>query len=159
MIQFPLLCAAYAGQTQIVPSQTPEQFPAAAPHKLTIVSHAFKRARFLDLHLRALRWARDTNYIGIDPPFDAVKMAEIETGDRLRGYGAWEKDLYGVGDGLAGKRLKRGWHEDDFRTCVLETLPEGGGREREQVGGLMAWRPGDGDGSTSLYPGKLPWDR
>lgn len=123
------------------------------PSKLTIISHEFKRSRFLDLHLPAMRWARETQYIGINPPFDAVKMAEVETGDRLRGYGAWEKDVYGVGDALSKKRTIRGWDGDVFKREVLRRLPEGAKTDLERVVFF------DGrDDLTALYTGRVPWE-
>lgn len=123
------------------------------PSKLTIVSHEFKRSRFLDLHLPAMRWGRETHYVGINPPFDAVKMAEVEIGDRLRGYGAWEKDLYGVGDALSKKRTIRGWDGDVFKREVLRRLPEGVKTDLERV----VFFEGEED-LTALYKGRVPWE-
>jgi len=145
LIQFPLFVR------RLVPARTRDKsLSMPLPSKLTVISHDFKRARFLDLHLPALRWGRETKYIGIDPPFDAVKMAEIQTGDRLRGYGAWKGDLYGTGEVLGRKRRGRGWDAEEFRRQVLEMLPSA--REREMVSGLVGWHGG------SLYTGDLPWD-
>lgn len=93
------------------------------PKRLIIISHEFKRSRFLDLHLPAIRsiWPSteafdkmDVEYIGIDPCLDEQKIREIKEGDRLRGYGAWKSDLFGTGELLSKKRLERGWNEDGF---------------------------------------------
>ncbi|OAP59020.1 hypothetical protein AYL99_06317 [Fonsecaea erecta] len=126
------------------------------PTKLTVISHAFKRARFLDLHLPALRFPLEsTVYIGINPPFTPAKLAEIAEGDRLRGFGAWEKDLYGAGAGLSRKREQRGWDADRFRREVVARY---GGDETwtRQLQGLLSWRGGS-DGIT-LWPGGVPWE-
>ncbi|KAL2441365.1 hypothetical protein ABEF95_014286 [Exophiala dermatitidis] len=124
------------------------------PTKLTIISHRFKRSRFLDLHLPAMRWAGQTTFIGIDPPFDAAKMAEIEAGDRLRGYGVWEKDLYGAGKLLSAKRKARGWDIQRFRREVLERLPSV--QDRIKVDQLLSWNGGE-DGRLRC-PYKMPWE-
>ncbi|EXJ89734.1 hypothetical protein A1O3_02801 [Capronia epimyces CBS 606.96] len=123
------------------------------PTKLTIVSHEFKRSRFLDLHLPAMHWAGETRFIGINPPFDRVKMAEIETGDRLRGYGAWEKDLYGAGELLAAKRKVRGWDEEQFRREVLDHLPSV--ECKMQIENLLSWN--GGACGTIRYPDQMLW--
>src|SRR5262249_4670032 len=125
LIQFPLFAREPLGKIETSKRHQDENQLPPFPAKLTIVSHEFKRTRFLGLHLPSLRWAGDTEYIGINPPFDAVKMAEIEAGDRLRGYGAWEVDVYGVGELLAAKRKARGWNEEVFRRGVLERFPAG----------------------------------
>ncbi|KIW10905.1 hypothetical protein PV08_10204 [Exophiala spinifera] len=96
------------------------------PSKLTIVSHDFKRSRFLDLHLPAIQWpSSSVEYVGIDPPFDEVRMLEIQEGDRVRGYGAWRDDLYASGHLLSSKRVKRGWDPDVFRRDVLDRFSHG----------------------------------
>ena len=82
-------------------------------------------------------------------------MAKIEDGDRLRGYGAWEKDLYGFGTVLSGKRKTRGWNGDAFRRDVLESFGEQS-RIRRTIEVLMDWSGGkDGRG---LWKGRAPWE-
>ncbi|KAJ9496788.1 hypothetical protein H2202_007862 [Exophiala xenobiotica] len=131
----------------------------AWPTKLTIVSHEFKRARFLELHLPAIAWNREeTVFVGIDPPFDKTRMAEIEEGDRLRGYGAWKGDLYGVGEGPRGKRAKRGWDGDAFRREVLERLGGVGVSlsVREELERVVFWG-GGGEGRLLMERVNVPW--
>ncbi|CAL8577493.1 hypothetical protein XPA_003320 [Xanthoria parietina] len=80
------------------------------PTHITVISHEFKRARFLDLHVRAMGWPSDeVTYIGLDPPESVTSRKELEEGEKARGYGPWKEDLYGAGGLLAGKRLSRGW--------------------------------------------------
>lgn len=148
LIQFPL----FVQELQRHTNNTSQ--PMRFPDKISIVSHDFKRTRFLDLHLPALRWHREAAFIGINPPFDPVKMMEIEEGDRLRGFGAWKKDIYGSGAALAQKRRARGWNEDEFKAQVLTRLPVG--TVREQIENFVA-RRNDGQNLTKVYEGQLPW--
>ncbi|KAL2071631.1 hypothetical protein VTL71DRAFT_12866 [Oculimacula yallundae] len=99
------------------------------PESVTIVSHEFKRARFMDLHIPALRIPRDrVTFNGIDPgymvpentEFDRKRADDVREGERERGFGAWEGDLLGMGAGLRGKRVQRNfwgvdqrWFQDD----------------------------------------------
>ncbi|KAL8725558.1 MAG: hypothetical protein Q9166_007281 [cf. Caloplaca sp. 2 TL-2023] len=130
------------------------QLQGTYPSHVTLISHAFKRPRFIDLHLSAIRWpANRFTYVGIDPPESVTSKKDLEEGERMRGYGLWKGDLYGVGAGLAGKRVARGWKE---RLMVKNLLWDLEGMEREQVQGLLEWRGGT-DG-TEIYPEKLPWD-
>ncbi|KAK4946632.1 hypothetical protein LTR10_014484 [Elasticomyces elasticus] len=160
LVQFPLYVAEYRRrklQTEddadpVTAAKAGGGIDVVFPSKLTIVSHEFKRSRFLDLHLPAMRWGGEMHYIGSNPPFDAVKMAEIEIGDRLRGYGAWEKDLYGVGEVLSRKRKVRGWDGEVFRREVLMQLP---GDVRTEVEGVVFYQ--GGQDLTALYDGRVPW--
>lgn len=88
-------------------------------------------------------------YIGIDPPEDVTPRKELESGERERGYGVWEGDLYGVGSVLGGKRGKRGWEDG-----ALEVVGKG---KEEGVEGLLRWR-GGAEGKE-VYRGRLPWNR
>ena len=47
--------------------------------------------------------------MGIDPPDYVVRREVLDKGEAQRGYGAFEGDLYGVGELLGGKRVARGW--------------------------------------------------
>lgn len=75
------------------------------PEHLTIISHAFKRRRIVDLHCAAIGFPLDRvtylspTHLGADEPasMDGVKKAEEE----------WERDPHGRGEGLAGKRRGR----------------------------------------------------
>ena len=125
------------------------------PKKLIVVSHNFKRSRFLDLHIPALRWPRDQiQYIGIDPPFSSLKMAQIKEGDLQKGHGVWRKDLNGTGEVLKRKREERGWDREVFETRVL-TNPEHNGM-RGRLIEVLKWHGGD-DGFTLLPQDLVPW--
>lgn len=73
----------------------------------------------------------------------------LDQGERERGYGVWERDLYGVGSVLGAKREMRGWEHSAFEAV-------GKGKE-ESVDGLLEWK-GGADGKE-VYEGRLPWDR
>jgi len=79
------------------------------PNQILIVSHAFKRRRFVDLHLRQLGWSNSgIEYLGIDPPQDDRSRRQTETGER-DAVDQWQQDPLGVLDALRDKRVKRGW--------------------------------------------------
>ena len=86
------------------------------PEKITIVSHEFKRKRFLDLHVQALRWPRGkVEFVGVDPEYmikesrewDEERAESVWRGEKEIGFKAWERDLYGVGEELREKRRRR----------------------------------------------------
>lgn len=121
LIQYPTFVQrVHAGQsTKAERIESTDAERSLWPNRLTIVSHAFKRSRFLDLHLPAIRPpVQAVEFTGLNPPFNQDKLAEIVEGDRLRGFGAWKDDLYGNGDLLSGKRLQRGWNERLFMDQV-----------------------------------------
>ena len=73
----------------------------------------------------------------------------LEQGELEKGYGVWERDLYGVGSVLGGKRENRG-----LENRALEVV--GNGKD-ESVDELLKWR-GGADGKE-IYKGRLPWDK
>ncbi|RDL37569.1 uncharacterized protein BP5553_05002 [Venustampulla echinocandica] len=86
------------------------------PEMITVVSHAFKRDRFVDLHVPALRWPTERfRFLGVDPPYmvegteeyDEGRAVRTRLGEREGGYVQWESDGQGAGDVLKGKRQKR----------------------------------------------------
>ncbi|KAG8529458.1 uncharacterized protein KY384_006095 [Bacidia gigantensis] len=124
------------------------------PAHITIISHDFKKSRFLDLHLKAIKWPRErVSYIGIDPPEEISSRGELDINE-AEAVGAWERDLYGVGTELAGKRRKRGWKDD----LVSQLCAEGGGNALEvEVCKLLGW--GGGRDGTMVFPETLPWEK
>jgi hypothetical protein len=86
------------------------------PERISIVSHEFKRRRFIDLHVKALRFRGGrVDFVGIDPSymregsddFDASRRNSVTKGEMDRGYSVWAKDLFGIGPALRGKRASR----------------------------------------------------
>ena len=119
------------------------------PEFVTVITHAFKEERFLTLHAPAIKWpVHRIRVQGINPPFTLDELRETENGEMERGFGRFEKDLYGVHDMLDGKRRARNW---DPR--VAEAVY--GGLE-PVVTDLLNW-----NGSMTgldIFPGKLPWE-
>ncbi|KAJ9210670.1 hypothetical protein DTO166G4_7730 [Paecilomyces variotii] len=97
------------------------------PDRITVVSHEFKRKRFLDYHFPAIGWIPRTiaenassmqgwegegcrvHFVGINPPPEITSPESLVEGEEKRGIALWKKDLYGTGPELVEKRRKRGW--------------------------------------------------
>jgi hypothetical protein len=86
------------------------------PARISVVSHEFKRARFLQLHFPSLRFPVErVEFIGIDPEymisgsgcFDVERTEEVRMGEMERGYREWKEDGMGLGERLRGKRRRR----------------------------------------------------
>jgi hypothetical protein len=86
------------------------------PGRVTIVSHAFKRERFMELHVPAMRMAVErVEYLGIDPEYmderygewDAGRAEEVRRGERERGLKVWRDDRFGMGEVLRRKGRER----------------------------------------------------
>lgn len=131
------------------------------PKRVTVVTHAFKRDRFMDCHFPAIgllprlraemhRHAQMVSVIGIDPPEEVTPLDSLILGEALRGIGVWKGDPYGVGSVLANKRIDRGW--------TPETMQEicGDGVFEPIVEQLVKWQGGSWN---EWFPrmAKLPW--
>jgi hypothetical protein len=122
------------------------------PRKISIVSHEFKRKRFLDLHVQAARWPRDrVELVGVDPEYMVEGSAEwneeraesVWRGERKLGFKAWESDLLGMGVDLRGKRARRNcwgvsqvWFDDEDerrRSGVKSRVVRADGGVEEEV--------------------------
>ena len=75
------------------------------PRGIAIISHTFKRPRFMELHVPALRWPRErVEYFGIDPPYldsgnvvyDVERAEAVTKGELERGYDVWKEDALGL---------------------------------------------------------------
>lgn len=118
------------------------------PKHITVVTHAFKEQRFLELHAQAIQWPKDMiTVLGIDPPFTPTDREETLRGEMKRGYDLFANDLYGTRDILARKRADRGWDCDANVACGVDLEPE--------VQELLAWDGGT-DGKE-VFPRRLPW--
>ena len=135
------------------------------PGRLIIVSHDFKRRRFTELHLPAIKFpVARTEYVGIDPVFDQDedkgerRRRDITEGDLKRGFGAWKEDLYGDGEVLSAKRRVRGWSGVRMND-LLEQCASGkeGDKRREMIQRLLTWR--GGDNRKEIFPERLPWEQ
>jgi hypothetical protein len=89
------------------------------PQRVTVVTHEFKRARFMQCHFPAVGlvpvgleqgdYTHKVAVIGINPPEEITPPETLIRGEALNGIGLWRKDIYGVNPDLASKRVKRGW--------------------------------------------------
>lgn len=89
------------------------------PQRVTVVTHEFKRARFMECHFPAVGLvpidAEHENYthkvavVGINPPEEVTQLETLTRGEAMNGIGLWKKDLYGVNADLVAKRVRRGW--------------------------------------------------
>ncbi|KAF9476368.1 hypothetical protein BDN70DRAFT_882547 [Pholiota conissans] len=124
------------------------EFTGHYPSKITVVGYEFKRARFTELHRKAVRWPlHKFTYVGVDPEYEGSTNA-LE-GERANGYIPYTHDTYGCHSLLLGKRQQR----NPFSRFhpYYTSSPE--------LGSLFDWCPNDFDGGeTTLFSGDLPWD-
>ncbi|CAG8294096.1 unnamed protein product [Penicillium olsonii] len=120
------------------------------PRRVTVVTHEFKRARFMECHFPAMGLVtvdtRHSSYqhkaavIGINPPENVTASESLARGEMMNGIGLWKADLYGVNENLASKRRKRGWipgmvdefSNMDLGAVVLDLLRYDGGKDRNE---------------------------
>ncbi|KAN0108448.1 hypothetical protein V8E51_008190 [Hyaloscypha variabilis] len=131
------------------------------PENLTIISHAFKEERFMELHVPALRLSGSkVVYLGIDPEYmrdgsksyDVARVDEVRRGERERGYGQWEKDLLGSGTALSGKRVHRNpWEVSQVWFDSMEEKERSGVKSRRRIAE-------DGVKEEFLTPERQPWE-
>ncbi|KAF9564768.1 hypothetical protein CPC08DRAFT_705067 [Agrocybe pediades] len=125
------------------------EFTGRYPTKITVVGYEFKRARFTQLHRKAIRWpAQSFHYVGVDPEHDSGSNA-VE-GERQNGYLPYAKDIYGCHSTLINKRRQRNPFSR-FHPYYTSS---------PQISPLFDWCPGDSEGGgDALFKGTLPWDR
>ncbi|KAJ2008155.1 hypothetical protein H4R26_000360 [Coemansia thaxteri] len=112
------------------------------PDRITVVGFDFKRERFLDLHLRALRYPKIRfNYVGINPPGDPAALVKSERRDA---YDLFAKDLYGCAGKLDEKRKSR----NPFMAS------HGYAKSCPEIAGFLDYCPPN---PTAVYDGNLPW--
>lgn len=139
---------------------------------MTVVTHEFKRKRFIDYHFPAVglvpvsvegegtgkdkvttaaRNRQNVAVIGINPPESVSPVESLIAGEEESGIGLWSRDRYGVQAVLAGKRLKRGWSpgmEDElFMNVGLESVVEK----------LVRWDGGQDGNEWFIKMDQLPW--
>lgn len=137
------------------------------PRRITVVTHEFKRERFMKYHLPAIGWTpavqvqelmpsssfdyRESDrasLVGINPPPAITSPESLAEGELKRGIGLWSRDRYGVGEELGEKRRKRGWERPDvFIGKGLEPVVER----------LVVWDGGEGGNQWFPEMGDLPW--
>ncbi|GAB7358668.1 hypothetical protein MBLNU230_g3897t1 [Neophaeotheca triangularis] len=121
----------------------------AYPATVTVVTHAFKAERFCQLHAVAIKWPLGRLRVwGINPPFTGEELREVEQGERERGMVPFEKDPYGAGALLGGKRRERCWSEE-----VLDRVGQG---VEQEIVDLLHWKGGESE--REMFAGNLPWE-
>ncbi|MDA4133894.1 MAG: hypothetical protein OK454_12340, partial [Thaumarchaeota archaeon] len=150
------------------------QTAASWPERLTIVSHAFKRARLVDSHCAAIGFPLDrVAFIGINPPnLPAALLAadkasqelaaagglapgEVseEKAEAMKGVretvGLWSDDPHGVGKVLVGKRRTRNPWGVSQTLFLHDEERARSGAETRTVGGTEALVEG----------GTRPWEK
>lgn len=119
------------------------------PESVTVVTHAFKTDRFLELHAPAIKWPADRIRVqGINPPFTLLELQDTEEGEAERAFQLFVNDPYGVQPSLANKRRARNWDFHMIENLAIELEPE--------VGELLVWD--GGKTGRDIYPRKLPWE-
>ncbi|KAJ5884829.1 hypothetical protein N7495_009339 [Penicillium taxi] len=129
------------------------------PRSVTVVTHEFKRARFMECHFPAVGLLphdeqstdnRNISVIGINPPEEVTPQETLIQGETSKGIGLWRHDLYGVGRKLAAKRSQRGWKSGMELGIFVNNGLE------EVVEQLVCWHSDKGD---EWFPRmkELPW--
>lgn len=78
------------------------------PQRVTIVSHAFKRERLVDGHCVAIGYPLSrVGFVGVDPPGMLDGSNEAAVAGAAHAVAEWTEDPHGVGESLAGKRIRR----------------------------------------------------
>ena len=128
------------------------------PSSMTIVTHAFKTVRFMQIHLPALHWSPATTlFKGIDPPENVTPRKVLEEGETKNGLQLWGADPYGMGEVLSMKREGRGWSENALKEVYETYLGVPNNKEKYQmIKWLMRWK--GGLTGRQVFPGRLPWN-
>ncbi|KAF5856942.1 hypothetical protein ETB97_006485 [Aspergillus alliaceus] len=137
-----------------------KQYTGAYPSRVTVVTHEFKRRRFMEYHFpavglaavgRELEGKARVGVIGINPPEDVTPEASLIEGEEKRGIGLWTRDRYGVLAELAEKRAKRGWVRGMERGLFVNVGLE------PVVEELVRWDGGRDGNEWFLKMEQLPW--
>lgn len=127
-----------------------KQLTGSYPSRVTIITHAFKELRFLELHAPAIKYpANVIRAFGINPPMTLAELRDVQDGERKRGYDPFVSDPYGAGPLLGQKRIARGWN-----TETTEILSSG---LDDEVKRLLQWNGGANGNET--FNERLPWER
>lgn len=117
------------------------------PTSVTVVTHAFKERRFMELHAPAIRWPSSRLRVqGINPPFTLAELQQVQGREYELAHKPFLDDSYGVRSPLADKRKARNWSPAMNADIAAE----------ESVKQLLDWdgRPG----GREPFPGRLPWE-
>lgn len=124
-----------------------KQLSGDYPQKISVVSFEFKRARFENLHRRALRFPReDFAFTGIDPPPAPGGMrGSYAARERASTVGPFSRDPYGCRERvLRDKRVLR-----NAASLMFHPYPGG----CEEIAPLFTYC------GRTVFSGSLPWDK
>lgn len=117
------------------------------PEDITLITHAFKERRFLELHAPAIKWPSSKLRVqGINPPFTLEELENTQKLEHEHAYDLFIKDSYGGRPPLSDKRKARNW-----KAGVVQELVDD-----ERVRELLAWD--GGESGKDVFTGKLPWE-
>lgn len=127
---------------------------------VTIVSHGFKRERFMGDHVKRVGWDADgtrTTFVGLDPEYmgsegeaEKRRAEQAKKGELQRGLLPWKEDESGGGEILRRKRQLRNIWGVGQGVCESEEV-----RVRTGVKVYVS-----DDGEELLVPGEpQPWSR
>jgi hypothetical protein len=128
------------------------------PKSIHLATHNFKRARFLDLHCKALKFdEQDIQYVGIDPPPAVTDPVSVAVAERKNGFEPWKADLYGHCQLLASKRAGRDpWKIQEDEHAWIDHMVGGLERDTDIMSRLLLWR--GGQNGNDVFPERLPWE-
>ena len=136
------------------------------PDHLTIISHAFKRNRFVNSHCISIQWPLErVTFKGIDPPPEITPKRLLKAGES-KATDAWVADMYGISGSLLAKRLQRGWDPENLekieRGPYTDEAVDINDHDWITTSGLgysvhHLLRYDGGLGGNVLFPSRLPW--
>ena len=119
------------------------------PRAVTVITHAFKEDRFLDLHAPAIKWpASRIRVQGLNPPFTRDELRATQNSELERAFDLFASDPYGVQPSLDSKRRARNWDYHHLKAVASEV--------EDEVGELLVWD--GGKTGREFFPKKLPWE-
>ena len=88
---------------------------------------------------------------------NAEKRLQVLNGEMLRGFGAWQKDMYGTREILVSKRMSRGWSDERKKEVEMD-VSRGWQHSifKNSILDLLSWN--GGANGQEIYPNRLPWD-
>lgn len=122
----------------------------AYPESITVITHAFKERRFLELHGPAIKWPPHRIRVqGINPSFTLEDLQKTQAGEAKNGYGPFEHDPYGAHEPLSSKRASRHWAPECSSMLAFDGM-------EPEVERLLKWE--GGRTGQELFPDTLPWE-
>lgn len=120
------------------------------PQVVTVVTHAFKQDRFLELHAPAIKWPPDRIRVqGINPPFTLKELEKTHDSELERAFEPFAIDPYGAGAMIVEKRKARNWDDSRMLSSISMDL-------EPEVRDLLVYT--GAESGREIFPGRLPWE-